>query len=73
METINQRICDRDCHGRFADTAGTDNADEAQRLQLLHHASNGVIAANHPRRLRRQPLHSFYTGNPGNRSRLPGA
>jgi hypothetical protein len=73
METINQRICDRDCHGRFADTAGTDNADEAQRLQLLRQGTNGVIAADHPRRSRRQPLNSFCGCNPGNRSRLPGA
>jgi hypothetical protein len=47
MEPINQCMSDRDCYGGFADTAGADNADEAQRLQLLRQRSNGVIAADH--------------------------
>ena len=47
MESINQRMSDRDCHGGFADTAGTDDADEAPHLELLRQGSNSVIAADH--------------------------
>ena len=49
METINQRMSDRDCHGRFSHTGGTDDADEAPRLELLRQRSNSVVAADHPR------------------------
>ena len=31
----------------FADTAGTDDADEAPYLELLRQGSNSVIAADH--------------------------
>jgi len=47
MESISQRMRDRDCHGGFADTAGTNDADEAPHLELLRQGSNGVIAADH--------------------------
>ena len=47
MESINQRMSDRDCHGGFADTAGTDDADEAPHLELLRQGSNSIIAADH--------------------------
>jgi hypothetical protein len=49
MESINQRMSDGDCYGGFADTAGTDDADEAPHLELLRQGSNGVIAADHSR------------------------
>ena len=48
MESINQRMSDGDCHGRFSDTAGTDDADKAPHLKLLRQGSNGVISADHP-------------------------
>ena len=47
MESINQTMSDRDCHGRFPHTAGTDDADEAPHLELLRQGSDGVIAADH--------------------------
>jgi len=49
MESISQRMGDRDCHGCFSDTPGTDDADEAPDLELLCQGSNGVIAADHSR------------------------
>jgi hypothetical protein len=48
MESINQRMSDGDCHGRFSDTTGADNADKAPHLKLLRQGSNGVISADHP-------------------------
>src|ERR1700683_3639728 len=41
MESITQRMSDRDRYGCFADTARTDDADEAPRLKLLRQGSNG--------------------------------
>src|ERR1700733_3948712 len=49
MESINQRMSDGDCYGRFSDTAGTDDADEAPHPELLRQRSNSVIAADHSR------------------------
>ena len=49
MESINQRMSDGDCYGGFADTAGTDDTDEAPLLELLRQRSNGVITADHSR------------------------
>src|SRR5450631_1689834 len=43
MESITQRMSDRDCYGCFADTARTDDADEAPRLKLLRQGSNSII------------------------------
>jgi hypothetical protein len=31
MESINQPVSDSDCHSRFSNSAGTDDADEAPR------------------------------------------
>jgi hypothetical protein len=63
MEPINQRMSDRDCYGRFSDTARTDDADEAPHLEFLRQGSNGVIAADHSRRSRRQLSSSFLGGD----------
>src|SRR6202522_3527334 len=60
MESINQTMSDRDCYGCFADTARTDDADEAPRLKLLRQRSNSIIAADHSRESRRQLLNSFF-------------
>ncbi|WMT79648.1 hypothetical protein [Bradyrhizobium sp. Ash2021] len=73
MESVNQRMSDRDCHGRLSDAAGTDDADEAPHLDLLRQGSNGLITADHPRRSRRQLLNSFCGGDRGDRNRLLGA
>jgi hypothetical protein len=48
-EFIVHRMSDRDCYGGFSDTAGTDDADKAPRLELLRQRSNSVVAADHPR------------------------
>src|SRR6202453_2100659 len=73
MESINHRMSDRDCHGRFTDTAGTDDADKAPHLKLLRQRSNGVIAADHPRWPWWQLLNSFCGGGPNDRNRLSSA
>ena len=49
IESINQRMSDRDRNGRFSDAAGSNDADEAPRLELLRQRSNGVVAADHTR------------------------
>src|ERR1700739_2125787 len=73
MESITQRMSDRDCYGRFADAASTDDADEAPDLKLLRQRSNSVIATDHSRQLWWQLFSSFFSGDPGDRNRLPGA
>src|SRR5271170_5790123 len=70
MESINQRMSYRDCHSRFTDTAGADDADEAPHLELLRQRSNNLIAADHPRQSLRQLLNSFCGGGPSDRNRL---
>src|ERR1700733_2959280 len=40
MESINQRMSDRNCYGRFANTARADDTDEAPHLELLRQRSN---------------------------------
>src|SRR5580698_10542062 len=59
MESINQRMSDRDCYGSFSDTTRTDDADEAPHLKLLRQRSNSVVAADHSRWSRRQLLDAF--------------
>jgi hypothetical protein len=47
MESITHGMSDRNCYSRFADTAGTDDTDEAPHLELLRQGSNGVVTADH--------------------------
>src|ERR1700722_1752260 len=69
MESINQRMSDRDCYRSFSNTAGAYNTQEAPHLKLLRQRSNCALAADHPRWSRRQVLNSLFGRGPGDRNR----